>query len=287
MILKIVSQVFLLSLIAGFGWLYFITLGSPLQEMYLSLATLGLIGLSLLLERLFPQNEEWNKNQDDVTGDIGSFILIFGIIDGALKWLSPLLLLALIPNFGGDLSWPLWVQIIVATLLIEFGAWVSHWAHHRFRSLWALHMMHHSTRRLYTLNNFRFHPLNHIVNYAAAFIPLLALGISTEALLGYTALTMPVLLLQHSNVGFRFGILNYIFNTNTLHRWHHSAATNEGMCNFGRAFVLFDLIFKTFYYPSNWKVPNKIGLQAEGFSYPTANQTLKQILWPFTKECCK
>lgn len=287
MISKIKSQLFLVCLTALMGGLYFFTLGNSLQEAYLTIATLALIGLSLALERLFPLHSDWNISKGDTTGDIGSFVLVFGIIDGALKWLSPFIILALLPDLGMASSWPLWTQIIVATLLIEFGAWISHWAHHKYKPLWALHAMHHSTERLYTLNNFRFHPLNHVINYLIMFLPLLALGISAEAILGYTALTLPVLLLQHSNVGFNFGFLSFLFNTNTLHRWHHSSAYKEGMHNFGRATVVWDHLFGTYYNPADQDEPDVIGLASTGTLYPRSNKTLKQIMWPFSKECCQ
>ncbi|MES0862563.1 sterol desaturase family protein [Ruegeria sp. SCPT10] len=287
MISQFKSQLFLLSLLAFVGGIFLWTLGNPLQETYLGLASLFLIGLSLVIERLAPLHRDWNIDTGDTVGDIGSFVVVFGIIDSALKWLSPFVILALLPNTNTTLGWPLWAQITAATLLIELGAWASHWAHHKYKPLWALHAMHHSSERLYTLNGFRFHPLNHILNHLIMFLPLLALGFSKEALLGYTALALPVTLFQHSNVGFQFGMFSYLFNTNTVHRWHHSAAYNEGMHNFGRAFVVWDHIFGTYYHPSDENEPAIIGLSLGGPSYPPPNQTLPQICWPFAKDCCQ
>ena len=287
MISKAKSQLFLVFLTVVMGGVYLATLGNSMQEAYLTIASLGLIGLSLALERFFPLHSDWNVSQGVMGGDISSFIVVFGIIDGALKWLSPFIILALLPDLGLASNWPLWTQILIATLLIELGAWASHWAHHTYMPLWALHAMHHSTERLYTLNNFRFHPLNHVINYLIMFLPLLALGISAEAILGYTALTLPVLLLQHSNVGFDFGALSYGFNTNTLHRWHHSSTYKEGMHNFGRAFVLWDHLFGTYYNPADREEPNTVGLGSGSAPYPSPNRTFKQVLWPFSKNCCQ
>lgn len=284
---KVFSQFFLILITALMGALYVVTLGDGMQETYLTIATLALLGLSFGIERFFPHHSEWNSGDGDTTGDIGSFVVVFGIIDGGLKWLSPFIILAILPEFSVGISVPLWAQIILAALLIEFGAWVSHWAHHRYKPLWALHAMHHSTERLYTFNNFRFHPLNHIANYLMMFLPPLALGISADAILGYAALTLPILIFQHSNIGFDFGRMNLIFNTNALHRWHHSAIYKEGMHNYGRAFVLWDHIFGTFFYPANASEPKSIGLGASAKKYPKANHTIKQILWPFTRECCR
>lgn len=45
----------------------------------------------------------------------------------------------------------------------------------------------------------------------------LALGLSQQALLTQTALSLTILLLQHSNLRFDFGALDILFNTNSLH----------------------------------------------------------------------
>lgn len=284
---RTISQTFLLSLVAFMGLLYASTRENSMQEAYLTLATLGLICLSLVLERFRPLHREWNEGNGDTAGDIGSLIVIFGILDSALKWLSPFIILALLPETGSVLSLPLWSQIIIAALLIEFGAWVSHWAHHRFTPLWNLHAMHHSSGRLYTLNNFRFHPFNHVINHLVMFVPPLAIGIAPEAILGYVALSTPVLLFQHTNLNFNFGWLNYIFNTNALHRWHHSAEQREGMNNLGRSLVIWDHVFGTFFYPHERSEPEKIGLFKGHTIYPSANKTIMQLLWPFNTQCCR
>lgn len=286
MISKPVSQVFLLFLTVLMAGLFITTLGNSMQEAYLTTATAGLLCLSFVMERLFPLHDNWNKGTGDTFGDIGSLVVVFGIIDGALKWLGPFAILALLPPKTATLGLPLWVQILAVTLLIEFGAWLSHWAHHKYKPLWALHVMHHSTERLYTLNNFRFHPLNYTINYLVMFLPILALGFSKDAILGYTALSLPVLLFQHSNIRFDFGILNLFFNTNAVHRWHHSANYKEGMHNYGRALVIWDHLFGTYHNPSDRDEPKSIGLGSSGASYPKSHQTLSQILWPFCRACC-
>ena len=284
---RILSQFTLLSLIAAMGVLYWATLANPSQDMLLSGAALALIALSLGMERLFPLHQDWNADQGDTKGDIASFVLVFGALDSVLKFLSPFLVFALLPNMTTGLELPLWQQIILATLIIEFGAWLGHWAHHRYPRLWALHAMHHSTERLYTLNNFRFHPLNQIFTHLIAFVPPLLIGISPTALLGYAALSMPILLLQHSNVRFDFGILDHVFNTNALHRWHHSTAPREGTKNLGRALVIWDQVFGTYYNPTEANEPAQIGLFSGSKAYPRASKFWAQIVWPFNPSCCR
>jgi sterol desaturase/sphingolipid hydroxylase (fatty acid hydroxylase superfamily) len=222
----------------------------------------------------------------EIAGDIGSFILIFGLLDGALKWLTPFVILAIVPA-SGPMALPLWQQIGLVVLWIEFAGWASHWAHHRFAPLWALHAMHHSTEHLYTLNNFRFHPFNHVLNHLAMILPLLWIGVSADAILVYTALSLPVLLLQHSNIAFDFGRLNLVFNTNDLHRWHHSAQPTEGVMNLGRALVLWDQVFGTYLRPPAMTAPVRIGLFASSRRFPSATRYWAQLAWPFTSGCCR
>lgn len=258
----------------------------PQRELLLSFGAATLIAMSLLLERLWPHDATWAEvPRAELAGDVGSFVLVFGLIDGALKWLTPYAVLALLPRVGG-LDLPLWQQVAFVTLWIEFAAWGSHWAHHRFKPLWALHAMHHSTEHLYTLNNFRFHPLNHVFNHLAMILPPVLIGISPDAILIYTAVSLPVLLLQHSNVAFDFRGLNLIFNTNDLHRWHHSADPSEGTKNLGRVLVLWDQIFGTYLRPEA-SSPARIGLFQVSRNFPSPANFWGQLFWPCSKECCR
>lgn len=284
---RIASQSFLIGMIMAMGGLLAAFWAHPAREALLVVGAAVLIATSLLLERLWPHDAAWSDvPREELLGDVGSFVLVFGLIDGALKWLTPFVVLALLP-MPGTLALPLWLQTVLVILWIEFAAWASHWAHHRFKPLWALHAMHHSTERLYTLNNFRFHPLNHLLNHLAMVLPPLAVGVSAEAILIYAALSLPPLLLQHSNVAFDFGRLNLIFNTNDLHRWHHSAKPSEGMQNLGRALVIWDQVFGTYLRPAASSAPVRIGLFDVSRSFPAAARFWAQLAWPFTPACCR
>ncbi len=284
---RIASQAFFLGLIVLMAIALQAVWTFPAREAVMAGAAIGLIGLSLGLERIWPHQRKWlDVPRAELAGDIGSFVLIFGMLDGALKWLTPFILLAIVPHSAG-LGLPLWQQVVIAALWIEFAAWISHWAHHRYKPLWALHAMHHSTDHLYTLNNFRFHPINHVLNHLAMILPLLLVGIAPEAILIYSALSLPVLLFQHSNIRFDFGALNRVFNTNDLHRWHHSAHPDEGMMNLGRSLVIWDQVFGTYLRPDTTHDPDRIGLFGSSRDFPAAGRFWAQIAWPFGAECCR
>lgn len=284
---RVLSQSLLVGLIAGMAALLYLFWAHPARETVMVGAAMGLIVLSLVLERWFPHDPSCSEvPRAELAGDIGSFVLIFGLLEGALKWLTPFVIVLIAPDMA-RLDMALWQQIVLVVLWIEFAAWASHWAHHRYKPLWVLHAMHHSTEHLYTLNNFRFHPFNHVLNHLAMILPLLWIGVSAEAVLVYSALSLPILLLQHSNIAFDFGRLNLLFNTNDLHRWHHSAKPAEGMKNLGRALVLWDQVFGTYLRPDVPGAPSRIGLFSVSRTFPPASKFWAQMAWPFHRDCCR
>jgi len=248
--------------------------------------------LAMVLERLAPLRPEWNRADGDTGTDWFSMAALLAVIDPVLKWAGPILVVALHGHLGvaGNLfpvGLPFALQVAIATLAAEFGYYWAHRLHHSRPALWWLHALHHGSGRLYAVNNFRLHPLNHALNYAFGMLPLLAIGTPADVLYGYLALTYPVLMLQHANLPLRSGWLNYVFSTNEVHRWHHSAANGEGDSNFGRSLVLWDMVFGTFrYQPQGANLPRAIGLYA-GDGYPARASYWRQVLSMFLPGCCK
>ncbi|SFF85320.1 Fatty acid hydroxylase superfamily protein [Duganella sp. CF458] len=195
---------------------------------------------------------------------------------------------------AGDGGWgfdlpdrlPFALQVLLAALLAEFTSYWSHRLHHRLPSLWWLHALHHGSERLYWLNNFRIHPLNHAINYVLGFAPLLLIGTPPDVVLGYLALTYPVLMLQHANLPLRSGWLNYVFSTNEVHRWHHADNPKDGDRNFGRALVLWDMAFGTYRYRAEGNDPVAVGLY-QPTSYPAKASFARQVWSMFLPGCCR
>lgn len=246
-----------------------------------------------LAERQMAYRNDWKTGQGDLRTDIASASMLFAIVDPMLKWLLPLLVLALageewtkagVAIFPAHL--PFAAQVLVATLLAEFTAYWSHRLHHRLPSLWWLHALHHGSERLYWLNNFRIHPLNYAINYVLGFAPLLLIGTPPDVVRGYLALTYPVLMLQHANLPLRSGRLNYVFSTNEVHRWHHADNALEGDRNFGRALVLWDMVFGTFHYRPQGNDPAAVGLYRPS-SYPARSSFARQVWSMFMPGCCR
>lgn len=244
---------------------------------------------AMACERLLPYRADWNAAQGDTRIDATSAAVLFGVADPLLKWLAPVLLTAQLAPAGGAEGWaamPFPLQVLAATLLAEFTSYWAHRLHHALPSLWWLHALHHGSERLYALNNFRIHPLNYAINYLFGMGPLLLLGAPADAMLGYLALTYPVLMLQHANLPLRSGWLNLVFSTNEVHRWHHAGTPGESGRNFGRALVLWDQVFGTFRHLPGHNDPRGVGLY-RGDRYPARAPFLEQLLSMFKPGCCR
>jgi ornithine lipid hydroxylase len=228
--------------------------------------------------------------QGDTATDWTSLIALVGLADPLARWLVPILAVVLYQTLDhapwtGLSELSLTAQVVVVTLLAELGKYASHRWHHSNRRLWWLHALHHSSERLYALNNFRFHPLNHVINHLIGLGPVMVLGASPEALLVYLALSQPVLMLQHANLPLKQGFLNLVFSTNEAHRTHHSTARHEGDRNFGSALLLWDHVFGTYRRPNAADERLQVGIYQPG-RYPARASYLQQLASMFGRDCC-
>ena len=264
-------------------------------ELAVLVATLLTLAITLTLERVMPFNAAWNRSQGDVATDVTSAAVLLGVIDPLLKFIAPIAVVFVYTGFGAasPLPWlsesaPFALQLLVVTLLVELGRYGAHRLHHSNRYLWWLHALHHGSERLYAFNNFRFHPLNYLINFSVSLLPVMLIGASPDVILAYLAISQPILMIQHANIDLKSGWLNYVFSTNEGHRWHHSSDATEANRNFGNAFVVWDILLGTFRYERrNANAPRAIGLFAASASYPRATSYFSQLKSAFSPDCCK
>ncbi|MCE3261802.1 MAG: hypothetical protein K0R43_881 [Pseudoduganella sp.] len=262
-------------------------------ELAVIVPSLLIVVAAAFAERQHAYRRDWNRDHGDLRTDITSAALLFAVFDPLLKWALPVLVVALagpyLVNNGAAIfptEWPFLAQVLLATLLAELTSYWSHRLHHRLPALWWLHALHHGSERLYWLNNFRIHPVNYAINYVLGFAPLLLIGTPTDVVLGYLALTYPVLMLQHANLPLRSGWLNYVFSTNEVHRWHHADNARDGDWNFGRALIVWDMLFGTFRYSAQGNDPVAVGLY-QPTRYPARSSFARQIWSMFMPGCCR
>jgi sterol desaturase/sphingolipid hydroxylase (fatty acid hydroxylase superfamily) len=139
--------------------------------------------------------------------------------------------------------------------------------------------VHHSANRLSFMNASRVHPIDIIWRRLVPLFVAFQTGVSPEAMIMANTIGATLAVITHMNVDFRFGVLNYVFGSNEVHRWHHSNKIEEAK-NFS-VVMIWDHLFGTFVYkPQGQERPAKMGLFNELY-YPRHN-FWGQLLIPFT-----
>lgn len=237
-----------------------------------------------LVERWLPHKGKTRRNKhSDGRLNFTSFVVLMAVVDPVLKVLSPLILSILVVLFGLPQGftlfpddWHFIFQLVLAALVAELGQYWMHRLGH-VTWLWRFHALHHSSSRMNWLTGFRVHPFNMMYHHFAGIFILMLIGINETVLFTYLALSGVINIFQHANVRFKHGVLNYVFSTNELHRWHHSTQPREANANYGSLLILWDLVFGS-YYNKRHQSPVNLGLFS-GTNYPV-NSYWRQLIAP-------
>ena len=242
-----------------------------------------ILALSLFtLEKFIPHADEWNHDDGQTFANLAHTFSSKGLVQTIVIFSGTIGLQSLIvpaAQATGNIwpyHWPMAVQVMMGLTLAEFGLYWAHRLAHTYYPLWRFHAVHHSVTRLWFLNTGRFHFIDSLISIILAMIPLLVLGAPMEVVVWISAITAFIGLLTHCNVQMRCGVLNWIFATPELHHWHHSREIPEGDSNFGQNLMIWDIVFKSFYFPKHRIAPVNIGIKEympPGF--------LAQLAWPF------
>lgn len=217
-------------------------------------AIVAMVPLVLWAERVIPYRADWQPQWHDFAQDGQFLALTQVVVPLALAWLATWALQGWVADHGLRLDlWPhQWLPLaqlalkVVAGDLLRYGL---HRAAHTWTPLWRLHEVHHSPGKLYATNVFRFHPLEKALQFLCDTLPFLWLGIGADILALYFVFYATSGLLQHANIDMRLGWLNYVFSGPEVHRWHHSKTIQESNHNYAHSFVVWDLLFGSYYRP--------------------------------------
>ena len=253
---------------------------------YACILVLGM--LYLLAEYLMPYRREWNKQQGDLSNDVISGTIAYGILPVFLKPIYVALLAGatawIASQTGGSVwpsDWPITAQLVLLLLAGDAGRYWGHRLAHEVPFLWRFHAVHHSAKRLWFFNAFRQHPIDKAwFTFTELFFPIL-LGADGVVLSLYLGVTAVCGFAQHCNIDLKLGPFYWFFNVVDLHRWHHSKDVAESDNNYGNNLIVYDRLFGTYYHPEHqqkttWQVGD-IGLLNP--NYP--QHYLGQLVAPF------
>lgn len=245
-----------------------------LKTLYFLIAA-PVIALLWLQERYLPYRTEWQKSYNDEWSDLLQSLILFPVI----------IELALIVYkkvfMGFSLPWiheahPA-IQLLLVLIISEWGYYWYHRISHRKKNLWKFHAVHHGAQRVYWMNSARFHVIDMLISAFIYILPLVLFGISKEVIIAFVLINSITGLLEHANIDFKAGWLNYFFNSAELHRWHHSVIGKECQTNFGKVLSIWDLVHGTFYLPKD----KQVGVVGIGKQKTVPNDFLGQLNYPF------
>ncbi len=242
----------------------------------------------MVLERVNPHAESWNRSRQDVPTDIAHVLLSEVAPPELWNSLFRNVLLVAAAGIAANTGLSLWpagahwaIQLCLAMVVSEFGQYWWHRFAHEHDLGWRFHSVHHSPERLYWLNAGRFHPLDTIFSYTLQVTPLILLGCGAEIIALFTLWTAVHGMFQHSNIELRLGPLNWIFSMAELHRWHHSLDTRDQNANYGANIIFWDIVFGTRHHPRDREhQPDDVGfLGMPGFPNRYWGQLAVPFVW--------
>lgn len=172
-----------------------------------------------------------------------------------------------------------WVGALVAAVAAAFvGDFFQYWSHrafHQVRFLWRFHAMHHSVRNLHAAG--AYHHFGEVV--LSVFLYGLPLSLLTR-----DPFAIPVLVFilgvhgnyLHAATRLHFGPFNRVLMDNRLHRIHHSLDPGHFDKNFGNFSPVWDVIFRTAYFPKPKEWPDT-GLEDQ----PEPDSIVEFLVQPF------
>lgn len=240
---------------------------------YVPLITAIGIGLVAILEHIRPYEQEWLVDHDDTVVDILHATLSIIMIFIAAECVTLFRQLIHISSFWPT-TLPIWPQLLVVGLIIDFGLWWMHWLSHKKRFLWRLHALHHSPERLYWLNGERRHPLSALLLAAPGIVCVTLMGAPANVIGAWMGLTAIHLAFQHANLDYSLSYFRHLLGVAEVHRWHHKHGF--GRKNLGEFWMIWDYLFGTYYDEAQPVRAGQVGLRT------TLPKTyFKQLLWPF------
>lgn len=144
---------------------------------------------------------------------------------------------------------PVWLEVLIAILVLDLAIWAQHIASHKIPLLWRLHQMHHADRDIDVTTGIRFHPVEIGLSMFWKIAVVVALGAPAVAVLLFEVVLNGCALFNHSNVRLPLGLdraLRRIIVTPDMHRVHHSVLSDEHDTNYGFNLSIWDRWFGTY-----------------------------------------
>lgn len=146
-------------------------------------------------------------------------------------------------------SWPMWIEVVLAMLILDFIIWAQHLITHKVPLLWRLHRVHHADVDMDVTTAIRFHPIEIALSMILKIGVIYLLGPAAIAVILFEIMLNGTAMFNHANIRLPLGvdrILRRLLVTPDMHRVHHSVHRHEHDSNYGFALSIWDQMFGTY-----------------------------------------
>ena len=204
------------------------------------------------LEALFPRRLRKLPRQERWLTHLG-----ITIIDSlVIRLLGPLTAIAVAIWASGKgiglfnvLDFPVWLEITLAFILLDFAIYLQHVISHRVPLFWRFHKVHHTDRDLDASSAVRFHPVEILLSMLYKCGLVLIIGPAALAVLIFEIVLNASAIFNHANLKLPLGLdktLRSVIVTPDMHRVHHSIVEGETNSNYGFNFSIWDKLCGTY-----------------------------------------
>ena len=149
-----------------------------------------------------------------------------------------------------QLHWPLWSQIAIAVLLLDFSVgYLSHRTMHMWPPMWRFHQIHHSDDFVDVTTTYRTHPVETAWRFLFAIVPIWVLGLPAQAVVIQRLLQATNGVIEHANIRLWAPvdrILSLLWVTPNVHKIHHSREISEANSNYANLLTIYDRVLGTY-----------------------------------------
>ncbi len=147
------------------------------------------------------------------------------------------------------LDWPLWLEVVLAILILDLAIWAQHLVTHKVPILWRFHRVHHADRDFDVTTALRFHPVEILASMMLKIGLVYLLGPAALAVLLFEIILNGTAMFNHSNLRLPLWldrVVRLVLVTPDMHRVHHSIHRHEHDSNYGFALSVWDRMFRTY-----------------------------------------
>lgn len=199
-------------------------------------------------DRRFGRANRWSANFGLMLADFVAVSAVTFVIPVAAIAVA---LLAEANGWGllNMLGLPVWLEWLIAIMVLDWVIWAQHLATHKIPILWRIHRVHHSDVEMDASTAIRFHPVEIVFSIFVKSVAIILLGPAALAVVVFEALVNGSALFNHANFKLPLSvdkIVRKLFVTPDMHRVHHSVCREETDSNYGFFLSIWDQIFGTY-----------------------------------------